>query len=170
MIVGYTTLYTALPVISLLYDKDTNLVNVMKFPTLYKQLQRGRELSIKGFMWTLWKSLFQAGVIMIGSILIFEKSFLKIATITFTALIFAELLNIYAEIKTFHFIMVFSLIFTLVIYILSLVFLKEIIDFAYLTPENVLKILLLTLISWLPFFMIKRIFQVLTKVLFYMKK
>jgi phospholipid-translocating ATPase len=157
MILGYSTLYTAFPVISLLYDKDTDLVNVLKFPTLYKQMQKGKELSIKKILWIFWKSLFQASIIMIGSILLFEKSFLKIATITFTILIFAELLNVYSEIKTFHVIMVFSLIFTFFTYIFSLVFLKEIIDFAYLTIENVLKIVLLSFVSWIPFFMLKKI-------------
>ena len=70
----------------------------MKFPTLYKNLLKGRELSIKSFLWWFWKSIFQAAVIMIGAVLIFDKIFLKIATITFTVLIFAELLNVYSEV------------------------------------------------------------------------
>lgn len=157
LILGYTSIYTALPVISLLYDKDTNLANVMKFPSLYKQLQRGRELSIKGFVWLFWKSLFQASVIMIGAMYLFDSTFLKIATITFTALIFAELLNVYTEIKTFHKIMILSLLFTLITYILSLIFLKSILDFDYLNFENVMKILLITLMSWIPFYLTNKI-------------
>jgi len=129
----------------------------MKFPTLYKQLQRGRELSIKRFFWIFWKSLFQASVIMLGSLFLFETSFLKIATITFTCLIFAELLNVYTEIKTFHKVMVISLVFTLISYILSLIFLKEILDFSYLTAENVFKIILVTFTSWIPFYLTHKI-------------
>jgi len=99
LIMGYSTIYTSLPVISLLLDQDTRVKNVMKFPTLYKNLLKGRELSIKAFLGWFWKSLFQAAVIMIGAVLIFDKLFLKIATITFTVLIFAELLNVYSEVN-----------------------------------------------------------------------
>jgi len=98
LILGYSTIYTNIPVISLLLDQDTGFKNVMKFPTLYKNLLKGRELSIKAFLWWFWKSLFQASVIMIGAVIIFENIFLKIATITFTVLIFAELLNVYSEV------------------------------------------------------------------------
>lgn len=101
LILGYSTLYTNLPVMALLLDRDTDVNNVMRFPILYKKLLKGRELSIKSFLWWFWKSLFQASVIMIGSLLIFDKIYLKIVTITFTALIFAELLNVYSEVNTY---------------------------------------------------------------------
>jgi phospholipid-translocating ATPase len=88
-----------MPVISLLLDADTDLRNVMKFPILYKKLLQGRELSIKMFLWWFWKSIYQACIIMLGAIVLFpDKVFLKIATITFTALIFIELLNVYSEV------------------------------------------------------------------------
>jgi phospholipid-translocating ATPase len=154
LILGYSTVYTNFPVISLLLDRDTKLKNVMKFPDLYKSLLKGRELSIKSFLWWVWKSLFQASVIMIGSILLFGESlYLKVATITFTCLIFAELLNVYSEIKNFQRLMLFSLAGTLLVYILSLILLKEILDVYYIFDIiSLAKILFLTAISWLPFF------------------
>jgi phospholipid-translocating ATPase len=98
LILGYTSAYTALPVISLLFDRDTQVINVVKFPNLYKALQKGRELSIKSFLWWFWKSLFQASVIIISSIFLFDKIYEKLVTVTFTCLIFAELLNVYTEV------------------------------------------------------------------------
>ncbi len=98
LVSGYSSVFTALPVISLLLDKDTDISNVMKFPPLYKELQKGRELSVKSFLMWFFKSIFQSAVIMIGSIYLFEKIFLKIVTISFTCLIFAELLNVYTEV------------------------------------------------------------------------
>ena len=71
---------------------------VLDFPSLYKDLLKGRELSLKSFLWWFKKSLFQASVIMIGSIYLFEFVFLKIVTITFTCLILIELLNVYTEV------------------------------------------------------------------------
>lgn len=51
--------------------------------------------------------------------------------------------------------MAFSLVGTLVVYILSLYFLKSVLDFYFLNWESLGKILLITLISWLPFFIVK---------------
>jgi phospholipid-translocating ATPase len=38
LMIGYTTIYTALPVFSLVLDEDVDLESVMKFPPLYKSL------------------------------------------------------------------------------------------------------------------------------------
>ena len=79
-------------------DRDTDIKAVLDFPPLYKDIQKGRELTIKSFLWWFNKSLFQASVIMIGSLYLFESLFLKIVTITFTCLILIELLNVYTEV------------------------------------------------------------------------
>jgi len=102
LIIGYSSVYTNFPVISLLLDRDTEMKNVLKFPPLYKVLQKGRELNTKTFLLWFLKSLYQASVIMVGAVLIFETVFLKIATITFSALIIAELLNVYTEVILFY--------------------------------------------------------------------
>jgi phospholipid-translocating ATPase len=158
LILGYSTIYTNLPVMSLLLDRDTDMKNVMKFPAFYKKLLAGRELSIKSFLIWFWKSLFQASTIMILSILMFgDFLFLKVATITFTILIFAELLNVYSEIKNFHRLMIFSLCGTLLVYLFSIIFLKEIMDVYYIFDIITFgKILLITLISWFPIYFVEK--------------
>jgi phospholipid-translocating ATPase len=98
LVLGFSTVYTNFPVVALLLDRDTDVKNVLKFPILYKKLLKGRELSIKSFLWWFWKSLFQASFIMIGAIFLFDNLFTKIVTITFTCLVFAELLNVYSEV------------------------------------------------------------------------
>ena len=159
MVLGYTSIYTNLPVFSLIYDRDTDVSKVLKFPSMYKELQKGRELNIKGFLFWFFMSLFQAAVIMIGSILLFEseKIILKISTISFTCLIIAEQLNIYTKINKLHYIMVLSFTFTIIAYVSSLIFLKSVLDFYYLNLDTIGKLLGLTLISWLPFYLIDRI-------------
>ena len=92
-----------MPVISLLLDRDTDIKAVLDFPPLYKDIQKGRELTIKSFLFWFNKSLFQASVIMIGSITLFDSLFLKIVTITFTCLILIELLNVYTEVIYLHY-------------------------------------------------------------------
>ena len=157
LVLGYSTVYTNLPVFSLLFDKDTDISKVIKFPNMYKQLQKGRELSIKTFLFWLMKSIFQASLIMICSVLLFDKAALKISTIAFTCLIIAELLNVYMEINKIHPVMVASLIITLATYICSLYFLKSILDVSYISSNNLLKAFGITLASWLPFYIYNKI-------------
>lgn len=82
---------------------------------MYKSLQKGRELNFKTFLSWLWKSIYQVlfffayiiskinlkgGLIMILSVTLFDKSFINVVTITFTTLIFAEILNVISEVRT----------------------------------------------------------------------
>jgi phospholipid-translocating ATPase len=104
LVMGYTSIYTNFPVFSLLLDRDTKLDNVLKFPPLYKQMLKGRELNFKTFLYWLLISLFQASIIMFGSIVVFnDQVYLKIISLTFTNLIFAELLNIYTQVRSHSF-------------------------------------------------------------------
>ena len=56
---------------------------------------------------------------------LFEESVVQIVTITFTSLIVLELLNIYTELTSFNWIVFFSQVLTFVIYILSIILLKD---------------------------------------------
>lgn len=157
MVLGYCSIYTNLPVFSLMYDRDIDVKQVLKFPTMYKELQKGRELSMKSFLYWFFMSLFQASVIMISSVLLNDKFALKISTVAFTCLIIAEQLNVYSEINKLHPVMIFSFLFTITTYVASIVFFKSVMDVSYLSPENVLKLLCITVASWLPFFIINKI-------------
>ena len=157
LMVGYSTIYTALPVISLIFDEDTTFNNVIKFPSIYKDLQKGRQLSTKTFLGWFWKSLFQSSIIMLSGIFFFEHSFMKISTVTFTCLILAELLNVYTEINKFHYVMYVSLALTFSCYIFSLWFLTSVLDLSYLDFNNIFKIIIVTFFSWIPFYLLKKI-------------
>jgi phospholipid-translocating ATPase len=124
---------------------------------MYRHLQKGRELSIKAFLYWMFKSIFQAALIMICSVLYFDKIYLKISTIAFTSLIIAELLNVYSEIKFLHPVMCFSLIITLFSYVGSLVFLKSILDVSYLDFNTIVNIVVMTVASWLPFYLYNKV-------------
>lgn len=63
LMLGYATVYTSLPVFSLVFDRDANVDAVLKFPPLYKTLQKGRNLNFKTFCIWVWKSLFQVNFI-----------------------------------------------------------------------------------------------------------
>jgi phospholipid-translocating ATPase len=160
---GYSTIFTCTPSISVLLDRDVSKDNVLKFPTLYKILLMGRELNLKNFLFWLFKSIFQSGVIMFGSFFFFQDNiFLKIVTVSFTALIYLEILNVYMEIHKFHWFMWFALIITFIIYTLTLRFLNYYLDIYFVFKWSIFwRILVIALIAWAPFYIATRLKKLL---------
>ena len=160
---GYSTIFTCTPSISVLLDRDVSKDNVLKFPSLYKILLMGRELNFKNFLFWLFKSIFQSGVIMFGSFLFFQDNiFLKIVTVSFTALIYLEILNVYMEINKFHWFMIFALIATFIIYTLTLRFLNYYLDIYFVFKWSIFwRILVIALIAWAPIFIATKVKKLL---------
>jgi len=99
LMLGYATIFTVLPVFSLIFDEDISKEKALEFAELYKSLQSGREVTTKTFLIWLWKSIYQGSVIMTFSFLFFQNGFLHLVTVTFTSLILIELLNVLTELK-----------------------------------------------------------------------
>ena len=55
---GYATVFTVLPVFSLIFDEDITKNKALEFAELYKSLQKGREVTTKTFLIWLWKSIY----------------------------------------------------------------------------------------------------------------
>jgi phospholipid-translocating ATPase len=161
LMLGYSTVYTSLPVFSIILDEDCDWQKVRDFPALYLTLQLGRSLNFKTFMIWTWKSLMQATVIMFGVLLFFEESFLYIVTITFTTLIFCETLNIYSTVSKIRPMMLVSTVITLIVYMISIVVFRQYLQLTYLTWSFMGKVILLSLASWAPLHFIKIIIQCL---------
>ena len=161
LMLGYATIYTSLPVFSIVFDEDVDLASVIKFPVLYKILQKGRVLNVKTFISWCIKSMYQGSVIMIGAVLLFEDNFVNIVSITFTTLIFIEIINVYLEIHKLHIVMVISFIFTIVIYLSTMVLLRATFDVGYIFEITAMeKICILTILCWLPFYLINFFYKI----------
>ena len=156
---GFSTVFTSLPIISILLDRDVDKKNVLNFPNLYKILLKGREINLKNFLRWLLKAIIQASVIMFGSLFMFpDKIFLKIVTCSFTALVYLEILNIYTEINKLHWFMIFSLLGTVVVYTLTLAFLNNYLDIYFVIKKDIFwKIIVIAVIAWMPFFIANKI-------------
>ena len=157
---GYATIYTNLPVFSLVFDEDTTQSAVLRFPNLYKILQKGRVLSSKTFLIWSFKSIYQGAVIMLGAILLFENVYINVVSITFSALFLAEMLNVYLELNKFHWFMLISFILTILIYVLSMVLFQNYLNVAYIFAwECLWRILIITFLSWFPFWLISFLYR-----------
>ncbi|XP_008558016.1 probable phospholipid-transporting ATPase IIA isoform X1 [Microplitis demolitor] len=155
LMVGYATVFTMFPVFSLVLDKDVSRDVALRFPELYKELSKGRSLSYKTFfMWVLI-SIYQGGIIMYGALIMFEDEFIHIVAISFSALVLTELIMVALTIRTWHHIMVLAEFLSLALYLLSLFILKDF-DSDFITTTDFLwKVLVITLVSCLPLYILK---------------
>lgn len=156
LIIGYATIFTMAPVFSLVFDHDIEPSIALLYPELYKDLTKGRELTMKTFFKWLLVSVYQGGVIMLSSFVLFEHDFIHIVAITFTALLLNELLMVALEINTWHYIMGLCEIGSIFIYILSVRFLETEFDRPFMTSISFFaKVSIITLFSFMPLYLIK---------------
>ena len=125
LLVGYSTLFTMWPVFSLVLDQDVTPDMAMEYPELYKELVKGRVLNNKTFLIWTCISIFQGGIIMMLALYLFESEFIHIVAITFTALIFNELIMVALEINTWHRYMVLAEVSSVLVYLIAMVVLPD---------------------------------------------
>ena len=89
-------------------------------------------------------------MIILFAILFFNDSYVNIVTITFTALILIELLNVYTQINNLNMQMVFIMVATAVTYFMSIILLKSYFESTYMDQVFFTKVGVLALITWLP--------------------
>ncbi|KAK3086037.1 hypothetical protein FSP39_012460 [Pinctada imbricata] len=156
LMIGYSTVYTMYPVFSLVLDKDVSAEVAMTYPELYKELVKGRALSFKTFFLWVLISIYQGGIIIYGALWLFDEDFVHVVSITFSALILTELLMVALTIRTWHYLMIIAEIFSLSIYIVSLVVLKMYFDSNFLrTWDFIWKVLVITSVSCIPLYILK---------------
>ncbi|KAJ3389301.1 putative aminophospholipid-translocase [Lobulomyces angularis] len=158
LLVGYATVYTMAPVFSLVLDKDVSEDTAIMYPELYKELTKGRALSFKTFFTWLMISVYQGGAIMMLAIWLFEDEFVNIVSISFTSLIFNELIMVALEIQTWHAYMIYSEIITVLLYLFSMTILKTDFDLSFiLTWPFIWKVTVITAVSSMPLYIIKMV-------------
>lgn len=132
LMVGYATVYTAAPVLSLVLDKDVdeNLANL--YPELYKELTEGRSLSYRTFFVWVFVSVYQGGMIQGLSQILTEVDGPKMVTVSYMVLVLNELLMVAIEITTWHPIMIISIVGTFLLFVGSIPFLGGYFDLAFI--------------------------------------
>jgi phospholipid-translocating ATPase len=139
LLVGYATIYTMMPVFSLVLDRDVDEGLANLYPELYKELTTGRSLSYRTFFIWVGISIYQGLIIQGGSELLVPgfstraaadgtstletEGFKSMVAVSYTCLIINEIVMVAAEITTWHPVMIFSILGTAVIYFGSLPFL-----------------------------------------------
>ncbi|ORY71285.1 phospholipid-translocating P-type ATPase [Pseudomassariella vexata] len=151
LLVGYATVYTAAPVLSLVLDKDVdeNLANL--YPELYKELTSGRSLSYRTFFVWVFVSIYQGGMIQGLSQILTEVDGPRMVAVSYTVLVLNELLMVAIEITTWHPVMIISIVGTFLMYIGSIPFLGGYFDLDFmLTWGFAWRVLAIGAISLIP--------------------
>lgn len=130
--VGYATVYTAAPVLSLVLDKDVdeNVANL--YPELYKELTSGRSLSYRTFFVWVLVSVYQGSMIQGLSQLLTEVDGKRMVAVSYTVLVLNELLMVAIEITTWHWSMIVSIVGTFLMFIGSMPFLGGYFDLEFI--------------------------------------
>lgn len=100
-------------------------------------------------------SIYQGLVIMSMSLLMFKEPIFNIVTITFTALILIELLNVISEVSKITKIMLISMSISVIFYLVSILCLTQYLDIAAFDLRFLTNILMVATVSWLPLYLIK---------------
>lgn len=131
LMVGYATVYTMAPVFSLVLDHDIGDRLTRIYPELYAELKDGRSLSYHSFFKWCFVALYQGVLIqglsqlMLGKSSLQERNFKYLVMVSFTALVFTELLMVAIEITTWNKVMVLCELATLACYVASVPFLGD---------------------------------------------
>lgn len=132
LLVGYATVYTMAPVFSLVLDRDVDEKLANLYPELYKELRSGASLSYRTFFIWVAISIYQGTLIQLLS-QIFTRSVdsARMVSVSFTALVINELVMVAAEVTTWHWGMIASLLGTAVAYAASVPFLGDYFDLSF---------------------------------------
>ncbi|KIW71140.1 hypothetical protein, variant [Phialophora macrospora] len=132
LMVGYATVYTMLPVFSLVLDTDVDEHLANLYPELYKELKTGKSLSYKTFFTWVGVSVYQGAVIQgLSQLLVGEVDGPRMLSVSFTVLILNELIMVAVAVTTWHPIMIVCIVGTACIYAASVPFLGEYFDLGY---------------------------------------
>lgn len=133
LLVGYATVYTAAPVLSLVLDKDVNENVANLYPELYKELTSGRSLSYRTFFVWVLVSVYQGSVIQGLSQLLTEVDGKRMVAVSYTVLVLNELLMVAIEITTWHLVMILCIVGTFLFYLGSVPFLGGYFDLEFVS-------------------------------------
>lgn len=139
LLVGYSTVYTMMPVFSLVLDRDVDESVANLYPELYAELKLGRSLSTKSFLIWVAVSIYQGSMIqglsqlLIGVDVPATDTFKRMVSASFTVLVMNELIMVAMEVTTWHWAMIATIFGTASIYFGSVPFLGDYFDLAFVS-------------------------------------
>lgn len=161
MMMGYSSVFTVLPVLSVIYDVDISWDHLRDYLNNYRY--SGKGVSVKNFIWWCIISVYQAGAIFITSFYLFDNYLSNFVGITFTALLLAETFNIIFLVSRCTTILNVTILVTLVLYIFCVLLLPSSFDISLFDIQFGVKVFAVFLVTWVPVFISIRLFRLFNK-------
>ena len=118
--------------LSLVLDKDVDENLASLYPELYKELTSGRSLSYRTFFVWVFVSIYQGCLIQGLSQVLTAVEGPRMVAVSYTVLVLNELLMVAIEITTWHWVMVLSIVGTMLMFIGSIPFLGGYFDLGFI--------------------------------------
>ncbi|OIR58744.1 MAG: phospholipid-translocating ATPase [Amphiamblys sp. WSBS2006] len=162
ILVGYVSLYTSVPFLSVLEDYDASLEVVMLYPELYAELTKGRLVTFKNFFQWMAMAVYQGGIIVALFFFYLGESIIDIVSISFTAVVLNAILAVALLVKNKKIHVLVTSLVSLAVYFVSIIFIPEMENTrGIFSLATLLKIAAATFVAFIPslvFFAIKRVF------------
>jgi len=157
-VLGYSMWNTAAPVFALCINRDVTESAALMYPELYQELRKGRALSLLTFTIMLLVTVYQAFAIMIGGIFT-DLNYIDVTAVTFTALVFVELINISMVVTRWHPLIIISEVATFALYPICMILFFGYYHIQYSSSwEFWLKVCSITAASILPVYAVKFVY------------
>ncbi|KAJ5887675.1 hypothetical protein N7495_007716 [Penicillium taxi] len=152
LMIGYASVYTNAPVFTLVLDQDVDERLANLYPELYKELKTGKSLSYRSFFAWVFISVYQGAVIQgLSQILLDTITGPRLVSVSFTALVLTELGMVAISVTTWHPVMIFALVGTVLVYAGSVPFLGEYYDLRYvITLDFLWRVLVILAVALVP--------------------
>jgi phospholipid-translocating ATPase len=157
LMLGYSTLYTMLPVFALIFDNDVDRHTALRYAILYSNLQKERELTTKTFFIWLWKSIYQAFIIVFLNLLLFDDPYRDFISTCFSTLIFVQFLNSFAETHTYNIVAMVSIGVSLLLYLFTFLFLRDYFGLSTLSFYFFFKCFIVASVCYVPIYIVRRL-------------
>lgn len=161
MMVTYSAVFTTFPVLTVTYDVDIPWEHMKDYLSYY--IPSGKGVSVKQFLVWCAISIYQAAAIFITSFYIFENYLSNFVGITFTALILAETFNTFFLVSRYSRLLGTSILFTAFLYIATVLLFRGSFDINLFDLKFLYKVTVVFIVTWLPIFVIQRIFRKFNK-------
>eukprot|EP00768_Dysnectes_brevis_P005685 gnl/Dysnectes_brevis/420_a463_2027.p1 GENE.gnl/Dysnectes_brevis/420_a463_2027~~gnl/Dysnectes_brevis/420_a463_2027.p1 ORF type:complete len:1457 (-),score=699.61 gnl/Dysnectes_brevis/420_a463_2027:62-4432(-) len=154
--IGYSTFYTALPVLAIILDQDVTKKQTFTYPELYRELVKGRTLSMKTFLLWLAIAVWEGGIIMVLSILTLNDNMFNIVGVSFSTLIVVELLTLGFGIHRWDRWMISSEVVSMLFYVFSLLFMDDYFSLSFIFSVGFwVRVTMVSIVAVLPPFVVK---------------
>lgn len=161
LMVSYSSVFTILPVLCVIYDSDIKWSKLQDYLNFYATSGKGGNVKIF-FCW-IFISIYQSAAVFIASLLIFENFFSNFVGIVFTTLILVESFNVLMLVSKCSKLLTLAIFLTIGLFVLSINIMRPLFTINIFDHLFFVKVLIVFAIAWMPVYSLHELARTLNK-------